>query len=330
MCTSFTYEDADGKFFLSRTMDFGFELGGRPVVIPRQHHFNSDVAANGFAGPLGFVGAGRNVGQYLTVDGVNEAGFAAATLYFTESKYSPAPLAGHVNLASHEMIPYLLGNMHSVSELRDRLATLNVVAVKNKFMGDIVVPLHWIVTDASGDCAVLEAEGEGLQLYDNPVGVMTNSPDFPWHVKNLKNFAQLQPTLAAGTKYGALQADGFGAGTGAVGLPGDYTSVSRFVRMAFLREHAEKVHGQAAAVNTISHLLGSLDIPRGIKISADGSSDYTQYRGYMDMSRHAYFMQPYDDQTITKVALTEDLLNAAEQTEFPLAQAQQFVDVTAK
>ena len=326
MCTSFTYEDADGKFYLSRTMDFDFELGGRPVVIPRNHHVDSDATKDGFDTKLGFVGAGRNIGQYLTVDGVNEAGFAAATLYLSESKFADKAEAGKTNIAPHEVIPYLLGNIHSVSELRDQLADLNVVAAPNKFMGNIVVPLHWIVADASGDCAVLESDADGLQLYDNPVGVMTNSPEFPWHVKNLKNYAQLQPTLAAGTTFGGVKADGFGAGTGAVGLPGDYTSVSRFVRMAFLREHAERVNGQAAAINTISHLLGSMDIPRGIKIMSNDTQDYTQYRGYMDMGTPTYFMQPYDDQTITKVTLTEELLNADEPTEFPLARVQQFVE----
>lgn len=325
MCTSFTYGDADGKWYLSRTMDFDFDLGGRPVVIPRGYHFDGGVPGVEYAGTLGFVGAGRNVGQYFTVDGVNESGFGAATLYFTESQYSDAPVAGKMNLASYEVVSYLLGRFHTVGELRDSLDQLNIVAVPNAFMGNIVVPLHWIVADATGDCAVLEMEADGLQMYANPVGVMTNSPDFSWHVKNLKNYAQLHPTLAAGTKYGNVNAHGFGAGTGAVGLPGDYTSVSRFVRMAFMREHGERVHGQSAAINTISHLLNSVDIPRGVKIMADGSADYSQYRGYSALNDRAYFMQPYADQTITKVQLTEELLNAQEPTEFPLAQVRQIV-----
>ncbi|MCI1283265.1 MAG: choloylglycine hydrolase family protein [Lacticaseibacillus songhuajiangensis] len=326
MCTSFTYEDADGKWYLSRTMDFTFELGGRPVVIPRGWHFKGGVDGVEFNAELGFVGAGRNVGQYFTVDGVNEAGFGAATLYFTESKYSDAPVAGKTNLASYELVSYLLGHFHTVGELRDQLDSLNIVAVPNAFMGNIVVPLHWIVADDSGDCAVLEMENDGLQLYDNPVGVMTNSPDFTWHVKNLNNYAQLRPTQAAGAQYGNLAAQGFGAGTGAVGLPGDYTSVSRFVRMAFLRQNGEKVSGQAAAVNTLSHLMNSVDIPRGVKVMEDGGLDYSQYRGYSALSDRTYFMQPYDDQTITKVQLTEELLNADEPTEFPLAHVQQFVE----
>ncbi len=324
MCTSFTYQDADGHWYLSRTMDFTFELGARPVVIPRGYHFNG--TDGGFDAPLGFVGSGRNVGEYAVVDGVNEAGFGAATLYLVESKYNDEMVAGKENLASYEVVSYLLGNFATVSELRDQLDQLNIVAVKNAFMGNMVVPLHWIVADASGDCAVLEQTGEGLQIFDNPAGVMTNSPDFTWHLMNLNNYPQLQPTQAPGATYGDLQATGFGGGTGAVGVPGDYTSVSRFVRMAYMRQNGAQVSGQANAVNTLSHLLSSVNIPRGVKVMADGTDDYSQYRAYVSLSEPAYFLQPYDDQTITRVELTDDLLNRDAPVEFEVQHVQQFVN----
>ena len=327
MCTSFTYEDADGKWYLSRTMDFDFDMGARPVVIPRGYRFKAAVDAEGIVAKFGFVGSGRQVGEYAVVDGVNEHGFGAATLYLVESKYNEAPVAGKQNLASYEMVPYLLGNYTTVSELRDHLDDINIVAVANAFMGNIVVPLHWIVADDTGDCAVLEQTGAGLELFDNPVGVMTNSPDFGWHLQNLKNYPQLQPTQAPARKYGTLNVHGFGAGTGAAGLPGDYTSVSRFVRMAFMREVGEKVSGQANAVNTISHLMNSVDIPRGAKLMDNLSADYSQYRAYCSLSDRTYFLQPYDDQTITRVQLTEDLLNADAPTEFTVQHQQQFVSV---
>lgn len=326
MCTSFTYQDADHKWYLSRTMDFTFDMGARPVVIPRGYEFTGALA--NFSGKYGFGGSGRKVGEYAVVDGVNEAGFGAATLYLVESKYNDAPIAGKQNLASYEMVPYLLGNFATVEELRAGLDQINIVAVANAFMGNIVVPLHWIVADATGDCAVLEQTGDGLQMFDNPVGVMTNSPDFEWHVKNLNNYPQLQATQAGTAQYGDFTARGFGAGTGAVGVPGDYTSVSRFVRMAFMRQNGEQVTGQANAVNTISHLMNSVDIPRGVKVMDDGKSmDYSQYRAYVSLSDKTYFLQPYDDQTITRVQLTEDLLSADAPTEFPVQHEQQFVSV---
>jgi choloylglycine hydrolase len=322
MCTSFTYEDADKNWYLSRTMDFEAELGGRPVVIPRNYHFNSTVTAEGFAGQYGFGGAGRDLGGYFVVDGVNEAGLGAATLYLEESNYSEKPLADHVNLGSPEVVPYLLGHYASVAEVKAAVAQLNVVAVPNPFM-KIVVPLHWVVADKTGAMIVLEQTGNGLEYFDDPAGVMTNSPQFPWHLLNLNQYPHLRPTIEASTQYGDVKATGFGAGTGAMGLPGDYTSPSRFVRMAYLRQNAEQVSGEANVINTLSHLTSSVNIPKGEKLMANGGSDYTQYRGYMSLNTGHYYFQPYQDQTIYEITLSEDLLNAKDAHEYLVAQAQQ-------
>lgn len=322
MCTSFTYEDADKNWYLSRTMDFEAELGGRPVVIPRHYHFDSTVTAAGFAGEYGFAGTGRDIGGYFVVDGVNEAGLGAATLYLQESHYSAEPLADHVNLGSPEIVPYLLGHYATVAEVKAAVAKLNVVASPNPFM-QIVVPLHWVVADQTGAMIVLEQTGEGLAWFDDPAGVMTNSPQFPWHLLNLNQYPHLRPTIESQTQFGAVQAKGFGAGTGAMGLPGDYTSPSRFVRMAYLRHNAQHVAGEANVINTLSQLTSAVNIPKGVKLMANGGSDYTQYRGYMCLNSGHYYFQPYQDQTIYEITLSEDLLNSTEAHEYPVAPAQQ-------
>lgn len=303
------------------------ELGGRPVMIPRGWHFNTNMDSKGYDTVYSFVGTGRLLSQYVMVDGVNEAGFGAAALYLVESQYAKAPVAGKHNLASFEVVAYLLGQMHDVAQLRANLDELNIVATDNALL-DGNVPLHWIVADKTGDTAVIEMGASGLKCYDNPVGVMTNSPEFPWHLQNLQNYPQLSPALAAGTQYGALKALGAGAGTGALGLPGDYTSVSRFVRMAFLRENVDQVSGQGATINTLSHLLNALDIPRGVKLMANGEADYTQYRAYFDLTTASYFMQPYDDLTITQVNLTDEMVNATSPKEWPLSNQQAFKKLT--
>ncbi|TDG73643.1 hypothetical protein C5L31_001250 [Secundilactobacillus malefermentans] len=327
MCTSLTYEDYKGDWYLARTMDFGFNLDGRPVVIPRNYHFDSDASANGFDTKFGFTGAGRNLNGYILVDGVNEKGLSAAALYFTESVYAEEAKAESVNIASHEVLMWLLGNVASIAELRAKFANVNIVAVPNSLL-QIVVPLHWIVADKTGKSCVIEQQADGIKITDNPVGVMANSPEFDWHLKNLNNYVQLNPGLHENKPYGKFTANGFGAGTGALGLPGDYTSVSRFIRMAFMRQHAEKAQDSSSSINALSHILNSVEIPKGVKIQADGDVDYTQYRGYMEMATPTYYMQPYDDQTITKVVLTEALLTKKEATEFPLKPTQQFNTVT--
>ncbi|BDZ32175.1 choloylglycine hydrolase family protein [Lactiplantibacillus sp. WILCCON 0030] len=325
MCTSLTYQTSGGDQFLARTMDFGFELGGRPVVIPRQHHFTSVTNATGFDAPYSFAGTGRDLNGYILVDGVNEYGVSAAALYFAgQAHYAAEPVEGQINLAPHEVVMWILGNVKSTAELSQRLADLTITESAAPLL-NIVVPLHWIISDRQGETFVLEQEADGMHYMKNPVGVMTNSPDFDWHLKNLSNYVELQPMPhTASRQYGDLTVNAFGPGTGALGMPGDYTSPSRFIRTVFNREHTETVDTDAAAVNTLSHMLNSVEIPKGVKVKADGSDDYTQYRAYMSMNEPAFYMQPYNDQTITRVALTEAVMTADTPTEYALAGQQQF------
>lgn len=324
MCTSLTFQTTTGDQFLARTMDFGFELGGKPVAIPRHHHFTSVTNASGFDAPYSFVGTGRDLNGYVFVDGVNEHGVSAAALYFAgQAHYADAPVDGKINLAPHEVMMWILGNVKSTAELGDRLADLNITEAAAPLL-NIVVPLHWIISDQSGATYVLEQEADGVHYIKNPVGVMTNTPDFNWHLKNLSNYVELQPTPHVDRQYGDLTVSAFGPGTGALGMPGDYTSPSRFIRTVFNRQHTTAVKTDAEAVNALSHMLNSVEIPKGVKIKADGSADYTQYRSYMSMNEIAFYMQPYADQTITRVALTDELMTADQPTEFDLQATQQF------
>lgn len=324
MCTSLTFQTTTGDRFLARTMDFAFELGGRPVAIPRHHHFSSVTNPAGFDAPYSFVGTGRDLNGYILVDGVNEYGVSAAALYFSgQAHYETAAVADQINLAPHEVLMWILGNVKSTAELGERLADLNIMEAAAPLL-NIVVPLHWIISDRDGNTYVLEQETDGMHYMENPVGVMTNTPDFGWQLKNLSNYLQLQPGPHPSRQMGDLKVNAFGPGTGAMGMPGDYTSPSRFVRTAFMREYTDDVAEDSAAINALSHMLNSVEIPKGVKLSADGSADYTQYRAYMSMHEPAFYIQPYDDQTITRVALTEALMTADQPTEFALKKTQQF------
>lgn len=326
MCTSVTFLSETGDNFLARTMDFGFELKGRPVVIPRNQTFPSDVKGSEYHTKYSFVGTGRNLDNYILVDGVNEKGLSAAALYFSgEAQFAKESKEGEINIAPHEVLNWILGNADSCDDLSNLLATLNIVSAPVKLMG-FSVPLHWIITDQSGDSYVLEVGQDGVNYMKNPVGVMTNSPDFGWHLKNLNNYTQLKPTPHPTRDYDGYQVTSFGPGSGALGLPGDYTSVSRFIRTVFMREYTDQVSTEQT-VTQLSHILNSVEIPKGVKIKKDGSEDYTQYRGYMDTQNLTYYMQPYDDQTIYKVALTEELMNKDQPTEFPIQEKQQFQEL---
>ncbi|KRL23025.1 choloylglycine hydrolase family protein [Lentilactobacillus kisonensis] len=323
MCTSVTFLSKTGDNFLARTMDFGFELKGRPVVMPRDQTLPSDVLDSKYHLKYGFVGAGRNLGHYILVDGVNEKGVSAAALYFSgEAKFADQPKAGKINIAPHEVLNLILGNASSCQELGTLLKQLNIVNAPIQLMGKSV-PLHWIVTDRTGESDVLEVTESGIHYMKNPVGVMTNSPDFNWHLKNLSNYTELKPTPHPARNYDGYQVSSFGPGSGALGMPGDYTSVSRFIRTVYMREYTDQMTTDQT-VTELSHVLNAVEIPKGVKIKQDGTEDYTQYRGYMDTQNLTYYMQPYTDQTMYQVTLTEELMSKPVPTEFPLADQQQF------
>lgn len=316
MCTSLTLANKQTNF-LARTMDFGFELEGRPTVIPRNYSFTTDLGET-LTFPFGFVGTGRKLDSYLFADGVNEKGLAIAELYFpTEANYTAIAEAGKIPLAPHEFIMWVLGNISSIEELRNRLTEVSIVHAENQLLG-IVLPLHFIVTDPTGETVVVETHDETLTIKENPVHVMTNSPRFEWHLQNLNNYLFLQPTNFTTKAFGDLPAAPFGQGSGTYGLPGGYTSPERFVRAAYLRNYLSDTETVDGALTGIFHILDNVTIPKGVNIKNDGAVDYTQYRAAFDTMNHCYYFNPYHTQEVFKIQLTDTLLNQSDPIEYEL------------
>lgn len=172
-----------------------------------------------------------------------------------------------------------------------------------------IAPLHWIFADQSGQCVVIEKTAAGLQVFDNPLGVLANSPDFSWQMTNLRNYFALSPNQSQEQVWGSLSLSPFGQGAGAIGLPGDYTPPARFVRTAYLKTHIPIPDGEEEAVNTCFHLLDSVTIAKGAVITGRGSADYTQYSTFIDLNSQTYFFKTYDNSQITTVKLTNTLSN---------------------
>lgn len=318
MCTSLTITNQSNHHFLGRTMDFGFQLEGRPVVIPRNYTWNLTLDGE-HRTKYGFVGTGRNLGEYFLADGVNEKGLAVAELYFlNEAHYHSQEKEEKVNLAPHELIMWLLSQIESITELRERIDEINLVDAEVPLFG-FLPPLHFIVTDKTGETVVLESDSGELEIKENPVGVMTNSPDFGWHLKNLNNYLGIQPTNFPNKTINGFELKPFGQGSGTLGLPGGYTSPERFVRAAYLRALTTTGNTVSEALNAIFKILGIMTIPKGVNIKDDGSSDYTQYRAVFDVTDLTYYFSPYDSQEIFTISLDEDLLNKKEPTEFAYA-----------
>ncbi|WP_367296513.1 choloylglycine hydrolase family protein [Levilactobacillus yonginensis] len=318
MCTSLTFENSRGDHFLARTMDFAFELGGQPIFMPRHQTFQGD--AGEFTTKYGFVGAGRNLSHYIVVDGVNEFGLGAAALYFPQyAQYEETAKVGKLGLAPHDVTAWVLGNAKSVAELRDLVKTIQILDVPVALLG-LTTPLHYIFSDPTGDTAVLEATSEELHLIDDPVGVMANAPQLSWHLQNLSTYGTMQAEERPLHDYLGLPLKTQGPGTGALGLPGDYTSPSRFVRTVYNKHYSIPTADIPSTLNLLQHLLDTVTIPKGVKLKADGKSDYTQYRGYMSLDERAFYMEPYDNQELQRVVMTDEMLNDWDTpVEYPLA-----------
>jgi penicillin V acylase-like amidase (Ntn superfamily) len=300
MCTSIYYETKDHTHFLARTLDFAQDMHLTPVIIENGHHFSSQLSPNGIDSMYRFIGAGKND---TFADGFNEKGLAIASLYFNENAvYAKEPKTNAINLAATEVIPWVLGNTASVSEFKKVANQLNICQVENSFVKG-VMPLHWILYDRHGDSLVMEITKTGMQLYDDPVGVMTNSPAFPWQLTNLGHYSHIQPQDFSAKKYGDYQIVSDGPGTGAIGLPGDYTSTSRFVRTAFLRQYTDQATDAQSGLATLNHILNNVDIPRGVKVNTKGQADYTQYKGFMDLDHLTYYYLPYSQLKMTETSL---------------------------
>lgn len=307
MCTSLTYENSQGDHFLARTMDFAFELGGQPVFMPRNQKIQGDAGA--FTTKYGFIGAGRNLSHYMFVDGVNEFGLGVAALYFPQyAQYQKTAPADKLGLAPHDVTAWALGNAKSVADLRELVRHIQILDVPVALLG-LTTPLHFIFSDPTGDTAVLEATSEDLRLIDDPVGVMTNAPQLSWHLQNLSTYGTMQAAERPLHDYMGFSLKTQGPGTGALGLPGDYTSPSRFVRTVYNKHYSLPTSGTPATLNLLQHLLDSVTIPKGVKLKADGKSDYTQYRGYANLDDRTYFMEPYDNQELQGIHLTDEMLN---------------------
>lgn len=319
MCTSLTYGAADGSFFLARTMDFGFELEGRPVVIPRNYSWQLSTGGH-HTTRYGFVGTGRNLDGYFLADGMNEHGLAIAELYHpNEASYSADTVDGSVNLAPHEFVMWLLGELKTVTELRKRAVEVTIVSQEIELLGT-VPPLHFLIMDKTGETVVVEVNAGSLTIKENPVGVMTNSPSFEWHLTNLNNYLGLKPTNVKNQTIGELTLRPFGQGSGTYGLPGGFTSPERFVRTAYLKHLIRPAKDSQEAVNNILKILNGVTIPKGVNIKDDGADDYTQYRALLDTKNGIYYFCPYEGNEIYAVTLTEEVVSMSGPTEYPITE----------
>lgn len=276
-CTGITLKAKDGAVVFGRTMEWGtFDLLSQVVIVPRGEHFTGHTPdhISGFTwkGQHGFVGLDAPaMGEGLILDGMNETGLAVNGFYlpgFTEYQaYDPSKSS--VSMGPGDVVPYLLSTCTTVNEVKAALAKVYVTPVIAPSLG-FAPPGHWIVTEPSGKAIVIEYVKGKLVIYDAPLGVITNAPNYDWHITNLRNYVNLSQVALPTKRIEDMDFAPLGGGSGMIGLPGDNTPPSRFVRaVAFSRTAHPTPTGQET-VYEVFRILDNFNLPLG---SAEGEGE---------------------------------------------------------
>ncbi|MEI6361310.1 MAG: linear amide C-N hydrolase [Actinomycetes bacterium] len=314
MCTDLRLVRLADLRVSARTLDFAYELGSTVEVVPRGQNWTATkthgaIAPLSWTNNLGFVGMGAFGFDQFFADGLNEAGLSVGTLWLPETKLpeSPpttgtAPALDFVNLAG-----WLLGTCSTVADVKAALTKVQIwnAPVKDLWPEGRPVPdkleplMNWAFTehlaihDASGADLVVEFLDGQAQVHDNVIGVLTNSPVYPWHVTNLRNFIGLTNVDPKPYNLMGMPVTGTGNGTGLMGLPGDVTPPSRFVRATVLTQVASTAGSAREAVNQAFHSLDLVSVPRNLA----ASGDYTQWYVVRDHDNLVYYVRSYDGWT---------------------------------
>ncbi len=256
----------------------------------------------------------------LFYEAANEYGLAMAGLNFPGNAYY-APLAEEKdNIAPFELIPWILGQCKTVEEANVLLARINLADIA--FSESLPLsPLHWMICDRE-HAIVVEAMRDGLHIYENPVGVLTNNPPFAQHLENLRRYRHLRNDNAHVVREDDLPYVSYCQGLGAVGLPGDVSSMSRFARMVFGREHSVSAEDEMSSVGQFFHLLASVSMVKGTCKTDEGTWDITGYSACINLDRGLYYYTTYGNQRITCVNMHHTDLDSEKISCFPLIAAQ--------
>lgn len=299
-CTGITLIAKDGSAIQARTQEWGtFFLDSELMIVPRRQAFfgTTPDGKTGLSWVSKYGSVGLNVVHSpVLADGMNEKGLTVSSLYlpgFEEAqKYDTGK--ARQTIAIMEVPVWILSSFANTDEVRENLPNIRVTDVVLKSFHGVAPPIHFLITDSAGKTIVVEYTHGRLNIYDDPVGVMTNSPEFPWHLTNLRNYVGLHSQPNQAIKIGNLELAPFGAGNGMIGLPGDYTPPSRFVRATALRNTGVQQETGYQAINEAFRILDNFNIPLGStdtkeNLPKDETIGSTQWTTAMDTKSLRYY-----------------------------------------
>lgn len=319
MCTAATYKTKD--FYFGRTLDYEFSYGDEITITPRNYAFDfrhTGTCSSHYA----IIGMAHIAGNYpLYYDAINEKGLGMAGLNFVGNAVYAEPDDGKENVAQFEFIPYILSKCASVSDAKNLLASINLT--DTPFSEKLpTAQLHWIIADDNG-CITVESMADGLHIYDNPVGVLTNNPPFETQMFLLNNYMSLSAKQPQNTFANGLKLNSYSRGMGAIGLPGDLSSASRFARAAFTKMNSISGESENESVSQFFHILGSVDQQRGCCEVSEGKYEITIYTSCCNATKGIYYYTTYNNHQISAVDMHRENLDGTELIRYPLITEQQ-------
>ena len=300
-CSSLSWQTKDNKHMLGRTCDMFLLPNSGPTFMPRNQEFAANDRGDTFKTKYAYAGFSMSVTNTpIFVDGINEHGLMGCLLYYPRFAHYNNYDDGRFNLNPIYFMTYMLGCFTSINELLDNLDKVNFIDEKVAG-GD--APVHYIISDRSGETIIIEPDEQGLSVHRNTIGVMTNSPNYDWHVQNLRNYIGMQTMARPAQQLGNLTLQPFGEGTGLIGLPGDYTPPSRFARVAYIKHLLDQPADEMAALSMMHNVLASVTIPMGLHKNAQGGVEGTLYTSVMCSESLTYYISTKDNHRISAIKL---------------------------
>lgn len=308
-CTGITLKSQDGGTVVARTIDWsGAEMDNMYVIMPRAQQQQS-LLPGGVSGGMpfiskyGFVGLATEIPQFV-IDGTNEVGLSAALFYFPGfGKYNNYdPEYSDTSLADFQLVSWILSSFATIDEVKSAINDINVINIDSR-----AATTHWRITEASGRQVILEIIDGKPTFYDSEIGVLTNSPGYPWHITNMNNYINLTSGTIKTKQlgFGPVKLQTLSTGSGMLGLPGDMTSPSRFIRAAFLSQYARPQPTTYDTVMQAFHLLNNFDVPIGLQYTITETPpdmpSATQWTIATDLQNRIIYYHTMYDRTIHRI-----------------------------
>ena len=310
MCTGVRFSDDNGNMFFGRNLDWSCGYGQKVIITPRNYTYSS--AFLGEMKPkhgaiIGMAIAVENKPLYF--DCANEAGLAIAGLNFPGyASYAPEAIEGKTNVSAYEFPLWVVMNFDTVDEVEKALKNVAIVAkpINEQFP---VSELHFIIGDSKRS-VVVEYTKNGMEIFKNDVDILTNQPGYGWHQENLRNYMNILPHMPKGINWEKERLTAFGSGSLMRGLPGDYYSPSRFVRVAYLNTHYPVKSTEEENVSRLFHTLTGVAMIDGAAQMADGKCEITVYTGGYSSASKTYYYNTYENPAIVSVPMEKHNLDS--------------------